>query len=404
MFKQKEPAATSSDQRHVARLQSYHQGAARWLVGGLSIGFVLFVYWASTFDIDEVTRASGEVIASSRVQVIQAVDGGVLSSLHVKEGDRVEAGQVLARLDQTRVGASMGETEARLFSLRAKTARLRAEVTGQETPAFPVAVNGPAAEQIRVERALFVQRQAGLIEDMRTLQLGLDLANKEMKLVEKLAGDGDASGSEVLRVQRAANEAESRLLTRRNKFLEDARMELAKAEDEIAQLSQVLTRRTQEHQDTVFTSNGRGIVKNIRMTTVGGVLRAGEEIMQIVPVGDELIIEAKVSPSDIARVHVGLPANIRLDPFDYTIHGSVAGQVVYVSADTLKKETGRGEEIHYRVHVKPSSNPVLSTTGKLLEILPGMTAQVDIRTGERTLMAYLLKPIRKTLSLSLGER
>jgi adhesin transport system membrane fusion protein len=154
----------------------------------------------------------------------------------------------------------------------------------------------------------------------------------------------------------------------------------------------------------VFISNGRGIVKNIRVTTVGGVLRAGEEIMQIVPVGDELIVEAKVSPTDIARVHAGLPANIRLDPFDYTIHGSVAGQVVYVSADTLKKETGRGEEIHYRVHVKPASNPVLSSTGKTLEILPGMTAQIDIRTGERTLMEYLLKPIRKTLTQSMGER
>lgn len=395
--------AHSSDRRLV-RLQAYHEGPGQWLawvLGGIFIGFVV---WAAAFEIDEVTRATGEVIASSRLQVIQSVDGGVLSALYVKEGDQVQAGQVLARQDPTRMAANMGETEARLFALRAKAARLKAEVTADGMPVFPKAPNATAAEQLRVEQALFVQRRAGLREDLRTLQVGLDLARREMHLVEQLAANGDASGSEVMRVQRAENEAESRLLTRKNKFLEDARQDLAKAEDEIAQLSQVMTRRTQEHEDTVFKANGPGIVKNIRVTTVGGVLRAGDELMQIVPVGDELIMEAKVRPADIARVRAGLPATIRFDPFDYTVYGSVAGRVVYVSADSMKKDTGRGEEIHYRVHVKPDSYPVLTSSGKSLEILPGMTVQVDIHTGQRSLMAYLLKPIRKTLSESLGER
>lgn len=398
------PVAHQQGAHRIARLQAYHHGGSTWFVLALAVGFGGFVGWASWFEIDEVARASGEVIASSRVQVIQAVDGGVLSSLNVREGDRVNPGQVLARLDQTRAGASMGETEARLFALRTKGARLRAEVTGERSPRFPASPNAVAAEQVKVERALFEQRRLSLREDLRTLQTGWDLALKELSLVESLAANGDASGTELLRVQRAANEAESRVLGRKNKFLEEARLELAKVEDELAQLSQVLTRRAQEHRDTVFVANGPGIVKNIRVTTVGGVLRAGEEMMQIVPVGDDLLVEAKVSPADIARVGLGLPANIRLDPFDYTIHGSVPGEVVYVSADTLKKETGRGEEIHYRVHIKPNTHPVVTSTGKTLEILPGMTAQVDIRTGERTLMDYLLKPIRKTLSQSLGER
>lgn len=395
--------AHDSDRR-LERLQSYHQGPGLWLAWVLSGVFLCFVVWASTFEIDEVTRASGEVIASRRVQVIQSVDGGVLSALYVREGDQVRAAQVLARQDPTRVAANMGETEARLFALRARSARLKAEVTAEGMPLFPKAPNATAAEQRRVEQALFVQRRAGLQEDLRTLQVGLDLARKEMQLVEQLAANGDASGSELMRVQRAANEAEARLLGRKNKFLEDARQELAKVEDEIAQLSQVMTRRTQEHEDTVFRANGPGIVKNIRVTTVGGVLRAGDELMQIVPLGDELIVEAKVRPADIASVRPGLPATIRFDPFDYTVHGSVAGQVVYVSADSMKKDTGRGEEIHYRVHVKPDAYPVVSSSGKTLEILPGMTVQADIRTGQRSLMAYLLKPIRKTLSESLGER
>ena len=147
-----------------------------------------------------------------------------------------------------------------------------------------------------------------------------------------------------------------------------------------------------------------GIVKNIKVTTVGGVLRAGEEIMQIVPVDDDLIIEAKIEPTDIAYIRPGLVANIRFDPFDYTIFGGVTGKVLYVSADTLKEETGQGEDIYYRVRVSSSSNPVTTTTGKVLEILPGMTTQVDIRTGDRTVMDYLLKPLRKTLMESFGER
>jgi adhesin transport system membrane fusion protein len=126
--------------------------------------------------------------------------------------------------------------------------------------------------------------------------------------------------------------------------------------------------------------------------------------MQIVPIDDDLIIEAKIRPADIARIRTGLEANIRFDPFDYTIFGGVTGSVIYVSADTLKEETQRGQEIYYRVHVSSLSNPVTTTTGKTLEILPGMTAQVDIRTGDRTVMNFLLKPIRKTLSESFGER
>ncbi|MBF0429024.1 MAG: HlyD family efflux transporter periplasmic adaptor subunit, partial [Magnetococcales bacterium] len=168
---------------------------------------------------------------------------------------------------------------------------------------------------------------------------------------------------------------------------------------------QILARRQQEQQDSVFTAKIAGIVKNIRVTTVGGVLRAGEEIMQIVPLNDILIIEAKVKPADIAKVRPELKANIRFDAFDYTIFGGVPGKVIYVSADTLKEESRRGEEIYYRVHVSSStSNPVTTSTGKKLEILPGMMAQVDIRTGDRTLMDYLLKPLRKTLSESFGER
>lgn len=391
-------------QARVERLENFHRRRHGLLFAFLLLGFVAFVAWAMVFRVDEVARATGEVIASSRVQVIQAVDGGVLSHLGVKEGDRVKQGQLLARLDQTRIGAAVGETQARLFGLKAKAARLRAEVTGARVPSFPLAPDEALREQVGVEQALFDQRRHGLQEEVRTLQVALDIAREKLKLVKQLLKTGDVSGSEVLAARNGANEAEARLINRKNKFLEDARVELARAEDEISQNEQVLTRRQQEREDAIFIANVAGIVKNIRVTTVGGVLRSGEEIMQIVPVDDELIVEAKVRPSDIARVRPGLEATIRFDPFDYTIFGSVAARVTYVSADTLKEQTNRGEEIYYRVHLSTVGVPVVTTTGKTLDILPGMTAQIDIRTGDRTLMDYLLKPLRKTLSESFGER
>ncbi len=391
-------------QEKIARLESYHQRNHGMLLGGLLAALVLFVLWASFFRIDEVARATGEVIASSRVQVIQAVDGGVLSQMHVKEGDLVRPGQILARLDQTRVGASVGEIDARLFALKARAIRLRAEVTHANTMVFPEVIEKQFSGIAEVERALFKQRRVSLKEDLQTLEMAVKLSKKELQLVVDLVKSGDASSSELLRSQLTLNEAEAKLSNRRNRFLEDARADLSKVEDEIAQNEQVLARRQQEQKDSVFTALMAGIVKNVRVTTVGGVLRAGEEIMQIVPVNDELIIEAKVRPADIARIGQGLDATIRFDPFDYTIYGGVEGEVIYVSADTLKEESSRGIETYYRVHVSSKTNPVVSTIGRSLDILPGMTAQVDIRTGDRTLMDFLLKPLRKTLSESFGER
>lgn len=391
-------------QDKIAHLENFHRRSHGWLLSILLGGLIAFITWAMVFKIDEVARASGEVIASSRVQIIQAVDGGVMFELLVKEGDRVEVGQLLARLDQTRVGATVGEVEARLFALKAKAIRLRSEVTGSSQLLFPETVPKEFQDIVRVERALFKQRRRGLNEEIRTLQVAVNLASDELKLIKKLQDSGDVSGFELLRVQRAVNEADARMVNRKNKFMEEARVKLSEAEDSIAQNSQILRRHRQAQNDSIFIAHVDGIVKNIRVTTVGGVLRAGEEIMQIVPINDELIIEAKVSPADIARVHKGLEASIRFDPFDYTIFGVVQAKVIYVSADTLKEESSRGEEIYYRVHVSSLSTPVTTRTGKQLEILPGMTAQIDIRTGERTVMDFLLKPIRKTLMESLGER
>lgn len=386
------------------RRDDFHRRGGGGTILLISLIVLGFLAWAAVFRIDEVAQARGEVIASSRVQLIQAVDGGVVEALLVKEGDRVQAGQVLARLAPERLGALAAEAEARVFGLQAKAARLRAEVGGSSAPVFETELLARAPETVKLERALFVQRMLGLREEVRTLSVAVELARRELHLLEQLHRDGDASGSDLIRGQRNLNEAEARLINRRNKFLEDARLDLSKVEDEMAQVVQLLNRRQQEQRDAVFAAALPGIVKNIRVTTVGGVLRAGEELMQIIPVDDDLLIEAKVSPADIARVRPGLATSLRFDAFDYTIYGTVAGHVTYVSPDSLKEESARGVETYYRVRIRPDQLPIRSSTGKALEMLPGMTAQIDIRTGDRTLMNYLLKPLRKTLSESLGER
>ena len=368
-----------ADAARVHRLENYHRSRISAGLIWSSVALVLgFVIWASYFRIDEVARAHGEVIASSRVQIIQTVDGGVLSELHVKEGDHVKAGQILARLDPTRVEAAAGEVDARIIGLRARIARLRAESTGQSAPRFPSDPDPALREQADIERALFLQRRQSLQEDITALQTAVNLASQKLNLVNELERSGDVSTSERLNAQRDLNEARARLLGRRNKFLDDARADLTKAEDDLGQTLQQMAGRRQQVHDTVFTAMGPGIVKNVRVTTLGGVLRAGDEIMQIVPSDDALIIEAKVLPADIARVQVGLPATVRLDPFDYTIYGALQGEVIYVSADTLKENTPRGEEIYYRVHVRLKAMQKVSQTvrkkGSLCAVRQGVSS------------------------------
>lgn len=369
----------------------------------LLLAVLSFIVWANQFYLDQVARTNGEVITSSRVQVIQSVDGGVLEKLNVKEGDRVVAGQILAQLDQTRIGAAVKEIEARLSALKVKALRLRAEVIQANKLVFP---NGfdIYPELIQVESALFQQRSLGYKEELATLTESVDLAAEELELVQNMSVSGDIQRSELLRAKKTLNEAKSKQVSYKNNYFEEARTDLTKIEDSIAQNDQILNQRKQQLADSIFTNKLDGIIKNVSVTTVGGVLRAGEELMQIIPLNDDLIIEVKIRPADISMVQIDQDAIVRFDPFDYTIFGSSIGKVVYVSPDTLKEQTANGEEIYYRAHVQLDSQPVTTTAGKTLEILPGMTAQVDIRSGERTLMEYLLKPLRKTLNESFGER
>jgi len=376
------------------------------LVWALVVTVGALVYWAERSVIDESTRAAGTVIASSRVQVIQSVDGGVLQQLRVREGDRVRKGEVLAVFDETRTRASLEETEAKRTAQRASMARLEAELEdGQPHFAPELMKRFPAV--VRVQQTLYEERRKALTAELKALAEVARLARDELAMVERLVATGDASQVELLRARKSVTEAESALANRKNKYVQDVSAELAKVREDYEQVEQQATQKRQQLANSVVSSPASGIVKNVKFTTLGGVLRAGDELLQVVPVDDQMIVEAKVLPRDIALIRPGLKATIKFDAYDYTVFGMVDGEVIYVSADSMRDESQRADSpaaTYYRVHVRTTAPGPVTRTGRKIEVLPGMTAQVDIRTGQRTLLAYLLKPVTKTLTEAFKER
>jgi adhesin transport system membrane fusion protein len=400
-------AERKTELRHEA-LQHLPPGSSRvpsLLVWLLIVAVAALVAWAHNSLIDESTRAAGSVIASSRVQVIQSVDGGVLGELRVREGDRVRKGDVLAVFDETRTRAALQETEAKRTSQRATLARLDAELADAEPTFAPDMMRFP--QVVQLQQSLYRDRRRALAAELQSLGDVARLARDELGMVERLVASGDASQVELLRARRAATEAEAALANRRNKYVQDASTELAKVREDYEQVEQQATQKRQQLVNSVIRSPMNGIVKNVKFTTIGGVLRAGDELLQVVPVDDQMIVEAKVLPRDIALIRPGLSATIKFDAYDYTIFGIVDGEVTYVSADTMRDESQRSDSAtatYYRVHVKTTAPGPVTRTGRQIEVLPGMTAQVDIKTGQRTLLTYLLKPVTKTLSEAFTER
>jgi adhesin transport system membrane fusion protein len=363
---------------------------------------VLFVAWAAWFDIDQTVRAQGQLIPGGRTQVIQVVDGGVLSEIRVQEGDTVKSGQVLAVLEPDRAKASFDEAQAKHTALRAVLQRAQAEAAGtapvfsKEFAAYP--------DLVAAQQKLYLQRLQSLNDALSMQQEAMALAKEELQMNERLFAGGDISRVEVLRARRQVSEIQSRLLDIRNKYLQDARAEAAKQEEEISSQRYREEDRRYALAQTQLAAPVDGVVKYMRVTTVGGVLRAGDELMQISPTDGESLLELKVNPADIAQLRTGMPANIRLDAYDYAIYGSVQGELIYISSDTLQEQGPNGQaQIFYRARVRvlpTAANPKLQP----VVLKPGLTATVDILTGQRSVLSYLMKPITRGLTGALNER
>lgn len=370
-----------------------------------SVAFlILFFLWATFFKIDQVVHAQGQVIASSRTQVVQAADGGVLVDMKVQEGDEVQAGQIIAVLEKERVLASFTESQGKVMALRMTVARLQAEITDKPL-VYDDAIqkNYPTLYETQIN--LYKQRTKAIDDQLAVLKDNVQLAQQELAMNEPLEKMGDISKADLLRLKRTVNEARNQYASTKNKYLQDASAELNKAQEDLNAQEQTMADREQLLEHTDIIAPATGIVKSVRVTTLGGVVRQGDEILQILPTESDLVIEAKIKPADMANIKGGLAAKVKLDAYDYAIFGTMSGIVTYVSADTLQEDTKAGPMTYYRVKVAIHERDFKSSERVSdIEVRPGMTATVDIQTGKRSILSFLLKPVTKTFTEAFGER
>lgn len=376
---------------------------ARILFRATIVFLILFFLWATFFRIDQVVNAQGQVIASSRTQIVQAADGGVLVDMRVQEGAEVKAGDVIAVLQKDRALASFTESQGKVMALRMNVVRLQAELNEQPL-VFEESIKKFYSSLYETQMTLYKQRRKSIKEQLVVLQDNVKLAQQELAMNEPLEKMGDISKADILRLKRSLNEARTQYAGTKNKYMQDTSAELNKAQEELNAQEQVLSDRQQLLNNTDILAPATGIVKSIRITTLGGVIRQGDEILQILPTESDLVVEAKVRPADMASIKINLPAKVKLDAYDYTIFGSMTGKVTYVSPDSLQEDSKNGPITFYRVKVAISEKDYKGEKAGDIEVRPGMTANIDIQTGKRSVLSYLIKPVTKTFTDAFGER
>lgn len=382
---------------------------------GVGIGLALLasvgmlaamVAWASQAELSTVSRARAQVIASARTQVIQAAVDGLVAEVLVGEGDVVRRGQTLVRLDRGEAEAAWSDSRSKVAALKASLVRLQAEVLG-----VPLAFDASLREYpefVANQRRLYQRRHDALDAELTTYARALALAREELAMTRKLAATGDVGRADVLRLERQEVELQGQIDSRRSKFLQEAQEAMTKAEEDLATQQQLLAERRLMLDRTTIEAPTDGIVRNIQVTTLGARVRPGEVILDLLPTDGPLVVEARLSPTDIAFVRTGTPAAVKLDAFDYSIYGSIRGHAAYVSPDALKERGPTGEETYYRVLVEVDPASVKERSARHpdrpLQVLPGMQATVEFVVGEQTVLQYLAKPLVKTLDMAMKER
>ncbi len=354
------------------------------------------ITWANYARVEEITKGDGKVISRSREQVIQSLEGGILAEMNVREGTIVDRGEVLLKIDPTRAQSSYREVLSKVVGLKGSIARLRAEAYSQPLVFDEQVKSDPAV--VAQETKAYESRKRALNDSINSLQRSYALSMREIHLAEPLAAKGLLSEVELLRMQRQANDIQAQIVERRNRYQSEANTELARLELELSQVSENLIGRADIVDRTTITAPVRGTVKNVRVNTIGGVIQPGEHILEIVPLEEQLLVEGKIRPSDVAFLRPGLPAKVKITAYDFAIYGGLDGFVEYISPDTLKDDqkaaSGRPDDTYYRVLILTDKS-TLKAGNKELPIIPGMIATVEVRTGEKTILDYLLKPVLK---------
>ncbi|MCX4188647.1 HlyD family type I secretion periplasmic adaptor subunit [Methylophaga sp. OBS4] len=423
-----------------ATMESAHRGGHSLLFLTL-LFFICAGWWASVTSLDEVTRGEGKVIPSSKIQVIQNLEGGILADVLVAEGQLVEKGDVLLKIDDTRFSSSFRETELKYWELLARNARLQAEVNGTELTLPEEIINqqpGLAANeqslyrtrQLELQSNVDVlkqqerQRQQELIETqakLGKLRRSYELSNQELQMSAPLVPVGVISEVELLRLKRTVNDLQGEMeaarlaiprirstLTEVRQKIEDvelrfkseAALQLSEVRAELARTKETITSLQDRVTRTQVRSPVKGTIKQLKINTVGGIIQPGMDLVEIVPVEDNLLIEAHIRPADIAFLRPGQDAMIKLTAYDFSIYGGLPAKLERISADTI---TNDKDESFYLIYLRTGKNYIDSSKGQL-EIIPGMTTTVDILTGKKTVLDYLLKPILKAKNEALRER
>lgn len=365
----------------------------------------VFVVWAYNSKLEEVTRGQGSVIPSSREQIVQSLDPGTIAEMKVKEGDVVEKEQVLLKLDDTRSMAILRESAAKVVNLEAMIARLRAEAYNTSLH-FP---DNVPSELRQRETAAYHARRRAMTDSVQGLQASKATLDREIAITEPMVQQGVMSEVELLRMKRESANLALQIADKQNQYAAEANNELVKVEAELAQARENMAMRADPVERSEIRAPLRGVVKNIKINTLGGVVQAGQEILEIVPLDEKLLVEAYIRPQDVAFMRPGLEAVVKISAYDYAIYGGLAGKVTLISPDTLSNQR-RVDDLkldpnqqYYRILVETEGNSITDKNGKPMEIIPGMVATVDVKTGEKTVFDYLIKPITR-LKQALRER
>ena len=383
--------------------------ASRLLVWTTAFTLLVALVWAGVSSLDEITRGQGKVIPSSREQVIQSLDSGVLSEMLVREGDMVEKDQVLLQMDDARSGAGYREANEKYLSLLALSARLRAEA--HDSPlVFPPELKDED-QLVKQETQAYKARKLALSESLQALDASLAAITREVTLTAPLVKSGVMSEVELLRLKRQQADLMGQRAERKNRYITDANNELTRVSSELSQTKESASAREDAFLHTTIKSPMKGVVKNVQITTVGGVIQAGQPILEIVPTEDEMLVEAYVKPSEVAFLKVGQKAVVKLTSYDFNKYGGLDGELEHLSPDTLKDERQQRkpgatpadmEEGFYRILVRIKDTNLVRK-GTKIEPTPGMTATVEIRTGQKTVLEYLFRPLQN-VSQALRER
>jgi membrane fusion protein, adhesin transport system len=367
--------------------------AAVWAVYLLIAVLAAAIGWATLAQVDIVAKATGRVVPDGREQVVASLEGGILRELRVREGDTVDAGQVLAVLDPTRFEAQQAEGQAKRLSLRGAIARLQAEASGQAL-SFPPALRG-AAGVVQGETASYQARQRGLLDAVDTQRRSMALLKGELAVAEKMSAQGLMSEVEVMRLRRQLNDMDQQVQERFNRFRQDASAELVRLRTELAMLDEQMVARDDVLRRTVLTAPLKGVVKTIRSSTLGGVVAPGAPLIELLPLGEQVRVEARIRPADIGFVQVGQTVQVKLSAFEYTVYGGLQGRVMSISPDAINDNERNADGGYYRALISADAS-ALRAAGQPLPVLPGMTGSVEIRTGQRSVLGYLLRPMLKT--------